>query len=116
MQEVDEPIENISFEGVVKRWIENHVKTNLKHSTYETYYQILYGTGLLDYFSKMKLRDIRKFHIVEYLTKENDKPLLPDKFLVLKSIFAKAVEWEVIKENPTNNIKQPKRKDRKSVV
>lgn len=113
MQEMDEPIENISFESFVKRWIDNHVKTNLKHSTYETYYQILNGTGLLDYFSKMKLKDIKRFHIVEYLAKEKDKPLLPDKFLVLKSIFAKAVEWEVIKENPTSNIKQPKRKKKK---
>lgn len=110
MQEVDEPIENISFEGFVKQWIENHVKTNLKLTSYQTYEHILNRTGLLDYFSKMKLKDIKKIHIVEYLAQEKNKPLLPDKFLVLKSIFAKAVEWEVIKENPTNNIKQPKRK------
>lgn len=114
MQEKNEPIENITFAGFAKRWIDNHVKTNLKHTTYETYEQILNGAGLLDYFARMKLKDIKRFHIVEYLTKEKDKPLLPDKYMVLKSIFAKAVEWEVINENPTRNIKQPQREKRKT--
>src|SRR5690625_562119 len=115
MQQADEPIENISFDGFVDRWIKNHVKPNLKQTTFETYDQILNGTTLLDYFKKMKLKDIKRFHIVEYLAKEqrDDQPLIPDKYMVLKSIFAKAVEWEILKDNPTSNIKQPKRKKRK---
>src|SRR5690625_3684167 len=62
MQQADEPIDNISFGGFVKRWLTNHVKANLKHTTFETYDQILNGTTLLDHFNKMKLKEIKRFH------------------------------------------------------
>jgi len=115
MQQADEPIEDISFSGFVKRWMDNHVKINLKQTSLETYDQILTGTTLLDYFKDMKLKDIKRFHIVEYFAKEqrDEQPLIPDKYMVLKSIFAKAVEWEVLNSNPTIYIKQPKREKRK---
>src|SRR5699024_10040766 len=51
----------------------------------------------------------------EYFTKHKDEPLLPTRYMVLKSIFAKAVEWEIIKDNPTTGIKEPKSKTKRSV-
>lgn len=115
MQANDEPIDNISFEGFVDRWIENHVKVNLKRTSYEAYEQVVNGTNLLDYFRSMKLKDIKRYHLVEYFAKgkRNNETMLPDKYRVLESIFSKAVEWEVLKENPTSHIKEPKRKKRK---
>lgn len=109
--EKDEPIDNISFSAFVDRWIDYHVKPNLTKSTWETYQTTLYSTGLFDYFAKMKLKDIKKFHIVEYLAKKQS--LLPNKFLLLKSIFAKALEWDVLTQNPTKGIKEPKREKKK---
>src|SRR5699024_6407129 len=106
MQEVDEPIDNISFAKFVDKWLTNYVEVNLKSSTLETYEYVL-KSGLLEYFSKMKMKDIKKYHVVEYFTKEvqEDKPSITNKNMVLKSIFSKAVEWEVIKDNPARNVK-----------
>ncbi len=114
-QEKDEPIDNITFEKFVIKWLDNHVKANLTETTLEVYEYTLYKTGLLEYFEKMKMKDIKRFHIVEYFAKEEEdgKALLPNKYMVLKSIFNQAVEWEVIKENPSSLIKEPKREKKK---
>ena len=106
MEEDNEPIDNISFESFSNKWIENHVKPNLTLTTFDSYYQIL-KDYLLVHFGKIKLKDIKKFHIVEYLSAQ--KTMGPNKYMVLKSIFGKAVEWEVLKDNPMNGIKEPKR-------
>jgi len=111
MQDVDEPLDDISFKGFVERWKDNHVAVNLTKSTMDSYNQIL-EKYLMDYFGRMKLKDIRKFHIVEYLAKQ--ETMAPNKYMVLKSIFQKAMEWEVLKDNPTNGIKEPERKKKKS--
>lgn len=113
--EKDEPINNITFGKFAKKWEENHVKPNLTKTSLETYQYTLYETGLYDYFAKMKMRNIKKMHIVEYLANEEKekKPLIPNKYMLLKSIFAKAFEWEVIGSNPTDGIKEPKREKKK---
>lgn len=110
--EQDEPIEKINFSGFVDRWMKNHVDVNLTETTKESYEQILNEGGVLEHFGKMKLKNIKKFHIVEYLGEQ--KTQAPNKYMVIKSIFAKSVEWEVIKDNPTDGIKEPKR-EKKSV-
>src|SRR5690625_3739671 len=114
MQKQDESIDDISFSGFVDRWIKNHVNVNLKLTTKDTY-AIVLENDLLDHFGKMRLKDIKKFHIVEYFTINKDESLLPTKYMVLKSIFAKALEWEVIKDNPTKGIKEPKSKTKRKI-
>lgn len=116
MQDEEEPIDDIGFGGFVEKWQENHVNTNLARSSADTYHNTLHKSGLFDYFKRMKLKDIRKYHIVEYISSEQKqkKAMLPEKFLVLKSIFAKAVEWEIIKDNPTKGIKQPEREKKET--
>lgn len=115
--EKDEPIDKVKFGGFVDKWFKNHVKPNLTQTSLETYEYTLYETDLYDKFAKIKLKDIKKYHIVEYFAaqKEENKPLLPSKFMVLKSIFAKAVEWDVIKTNPTNGIGEPESQKKREV-
>jgi integrase len=113
--EKDEPIDNIKFSSFVDKWLKNHVNTNLTLSSKETYQYILDHCGVLDHFGRMKMKNIKKYHIVEYLAKQQaeNQPLIPNKYLLIKSIFARAYEWDVIKHNPTTGIKEPKRKKRK---
>src|SRR5690625_1037190 len=106
-QEEGMSIDNITFERFVERWIENHVKVNLKQTTLETYEQII-DAYLLEYFGKMKMKDIKSFHIVEFLALE--ETMKADKHNVLRSIFKRAVEWDVITNDPTDKVKRPKRK------
>lgn len=114
MKDKDEPIDEITFGNFVEKWRENHVKANLKETSLVTYDYTL-DAGVIDYFKNMKMKDIKKFHIVEYLAKEErqGKALIPDKYMVLKSIFVKATEWDIIKENPTTGIREPKREKKK---
>lgn len=116
MQDEEEPIDDISFGGFVKKWEENYVKVNLTETSGTAYHYALYHTKLFDHFKKMKLKDIKKYHIVEFISHEqkNNETMIPNKLMVLKSIFAKAVEWEVLKDNPTQNIKKPHREKRKT--
>ncbi|WP_121605431.1 tyrosine-type recombinase/integrase [Virgibacillus sp. Bac332] len=113
--EKDEPIDKITFSSFVKKWIKNHVDANLALTSKESYIYLLEDCGVLDHFGKMKLKDIKKYHIVEYLAEEqaDNKPLIPNKYLLLKSIFARAHEWDVINQNPTSGIKEPKRERKK---
>ena len=113
-KEKNEPIENITFEKFVDRWMKNHVIPNLKLTSKETYDYVL-KNGLIDYFGKMKMKDIKKFHVVEYFTKEDGKALLPTKYMTLKSIFGRAVEWEIISSNPTSHLKEPKSKNKRKI-
>ncbi len=105
-KEKDEPLENITFEKFIDRWMKNHVDATLALTTKDTYVPLL-EDNLLGYFGKMKLKDIKTYHIVEYFVENKDKGSLPTRYMVLKSIFAKAIEWEVIKENPTTGVKEP---------
>lgn len=113
--EKDEPIDKITFSSFVEKWIKNHVDANLALTSKESYIYLLEDCGVLDHFGKMKLKDIKKYHIVEYLAEEqaDNKPLIPNKYLLLKSIFARAYEWDVINQNPTSGVKEPKREKKK---
>ena len=111
--EKDEPIENVTFKGFVKKWWENHVEVNLKENTSVMYEHVL-NNDILDYFGNMKLKEIRRFHIVEYLNRQ--KTLAPNKYVVLKSIFKHSVIWEVITDNPTDNVESPVYKTKKKVA
>src|SRR5690625_433352 len=81
-QEEGMSIDNITFERFVERWIENHVKVNLKQTTLDTYEQII-DAYLLDYFGNMKVKDIKSFHVVEFLAQQES--LKTDKYNVLRS-------------------------------
>lgn len=112
-EEMDDPIENITFKNFVKKWWTNHAKTNLKENTL-TMYEYVLKNSIINYFGNMKLNDIKRFHIVEYLNEQD--VLAPNKFVVLKSIFKHAVIWEVIKNNPTDNVNTPVYKNKKETA
>src|SRR5699024_9727606 len=90
MQEQDEPIDNITFAGFAEKWWNNHVVANLTLNTQETYKYAL--KQLNEYFAKMKMKDIKRFHIVEYFVEKKEETNLPSRHVVLKGIFTKAVE------------------------
>lgn len=113
LQEQDEPIDNITFANFADKWWENHVLVNLTLNTKETYERAL--KKLNNHFSKMKMKDIKTFHVVEYFVKVKEEAGLPNHYVVLKSIFTKAVEWDVIKDNPTKGIKQPEPKNKRQI-
>lgn len=103
----------ITFEQFVDRWFENYVRVDLTVGTRSTYTYYL-KSGVFETFQKMKLHKIKTFHIVEFFNKQklDGKRGLNGKYMVLKSIFSKAVKWGFIIENPMKNVDEPKDKTR----
>lgn len=110
--EKNQPIENITFDKFVDKWMKNHVDVNLTLTTKDTYKHVL-DNHLIKHFGKLKMKEIKKYHIVEYFAKHKDEPLLPTRYMVLKSLFRKAVEWELIHSNPTEHVKEPPSKTKR---
>lgn len=109
MQEMDEPIDNMTFGTFVIRWKKNHV-AHLKQNT-RLHYDTVLNSNTLDHFKNMKLKEIKRMHVIEFL--DEQETMKADKLKVLKSIFWKAVEWEVINKNPIQRVKLPATKSKK---
>jgi len=116
-------LEKMTFEAFVDQWIKKFVNVDLEAKTQDNY---IYHTQrrILPYFGHMHLDQIKTMHITDYIdylrTPEarNDgksKPLgsatLVYNYRVLRSIFTKAVEWQVIKDNPMRGVSKPKEDD-----
>lgn len=101
--------ENITFGQFVERWMDIYVIAELTVGTRTTHTMHL-KNGILDYFGEMKMRSIKTFHIVTFFKELKDKNIkgLTGKYMVLKSVFSKAVKWEVIGESPMKNVDEPK--------
>src|SRR5690625_2357933 len=54
-------------------------------------------------------------HILEYFneSQKNKKAMLPNQFRLLRTIFNKAVEWDLLTSNPMQFLKEPKREKKK---
>jgi len=111
---ITQAIESITFKEFRDRWLDNYVRIDLSPATKSHYVRTL-NTGTFDIFDIMKMRKIKKYHIVEYFSEEKKagNKNLSNKFSVLKSIFSKAVEWEIINDNPMKGIKPPHVESRK---
>lgn len=104
-----ESVENITFSKFVDRWIKNYVRIKLTQKTFEAYKYLL-DTSLLPHFGNMKLSKIKKLHIVEFFAQEerDGKKSNFNKYTTLRSVFGRAVEWEVIPSNPMKGMEKPK--------
>lgn len=104
-------LEDISFEDFVNnKWMKLHVKKNLSIRTYNTYSPTT-KNYIIPFFKGMKLNKIKPIHIDEFFVHEmkHKRKNFKGKYLILKSVFSKAVSWQLIeKENdPMNNFKEP---------
>ncbi|MET3658902.1 tyrosine-type recombinase/integrase [Sporosarcina psychrophila] len=105
-----EKLENIKFGEFAHRWMDVYVRVDLTIKTRD-FYKLHLDYGILEELSHFKLSGIKTFHLVECFKKwkENRKAsIVLGMHVALKSIFAKAVEWRVLKDNPMNGMKPPK--------
>lgn len=115
--------EKMTFEAFVEKWISKFVNVDLEEKTKENY---IHHTKkrILPYFGHMHLDRIKTMHINDFIESlrlpearrdGQSKPLgsatIVYNYRVLRSIFSKAAEWRVLKENPMIGIKKPKEDD-----
>lgn len=100
--------ENITFDHFVKRWMDIYVRVSLTVKTRNTYESYL-KNGVLESLGQLKMSKIKTFYIVEFFKEQSvdNKKSLKGKYVMLKSIFSKAVKWEVLKESPMKNVDKP---------
>jgi len=119
--------EKLTFKAFVEIWIKKFVEVDLEEKT-QGNYKFHVERRIIPYFGQKHMDKIKTLHITDYLDylrtpeaslKKNGKPLgsatIVYNYRVLRSIFAKAVEWRVLKENPMNGVKKPKEDDVKEM-
>ncbi|MBH0228831.1 tyrosine-type recombinase/integrase [Halobacillus yeomjeoni] len=118
----------MKFEAFVSEWYEKHAKKHLAPKTLENYMYPIHNY-LIPQFGHMRLDEFKPFHILNYLNSlENDGMRMDDKegglspasilyhYRVLRNIFSRATEWNVIKANPVEKVKRPKVTQEKTEV
>ena len=105
--------ENITFKTFAERFIEMHVIPNLSIRTRDTYTNYL-RNGIIDFFGDMKMNQIKAYHVVKFFKREKEEGRrgLTGKYTLLKSIFSKAVNWEIITQNPMDKVEPPEKNTR----
>jgi len=133
-------VDKIKFADFVEEWREKYASNpkNLSPSTFANY-NIVINSRLIPAFGHFRIDEITPLMIVTFLAdlekpgarrppkmlgtlteKQNEKLMKPLDagtigyiYRVLKNIFNRAVDWNVIAENPMKGIKQPGEKDQK---
>lgn len=116
-------LEKLTFSKFIEKWLAKFVENELEEKT-KISYRFHTERRILPYFKDMHMDKIKTLHITDYLdylrtpeaTINKDGKLLGSativyNYRVLRSIFAKAVEWRVLKENPMIGIKKPPEDD-----
>ncbi|PIJ99285.1 hypothetical protein GAG94_21670 [Lysinibacillus sphaericus] len=109
-------VENIKFVDFIDQWMNLYVKAELSFKTRDTY-KVSLNNGIIEDLGDYKLSNIKTLHLVECLKRWRERcpSVAKGQYTVLKSIFSKAIEWKLIKDNPMDNIKslrlETKKKD-----
>ncbi|OES45621.1 tyrosine-type recombinase/integrase [Domibacillus iocasae] len=98
---------NLKYREAVALWLENHV-SHLSFQSQKAYQQNIQAA--LDFFGEMKLNDLKKFHIVEFMNHltEDDVKSADYKMRVNQLMLQKMVEWDLMPENVAKTVKKKK--------
>ncbi|WP_432702258.1 tyrosine-type recombinase/integrase [Lysinibacillus sphaericus] len=110
-------VETITFGQFVDQWMDLYVRTELSISTRDSY-KVSLNNGIIENLGNEKLIEITTFHLVELLKKLKDRcgSMALNQHTVLKSIFSKAVEWNILENNPMNGVGIPKVEKKKKYI
>lgn len=105
-----------SFKFFSEHFMLEYVQKELKvksRNAYENYLK----QGIVTYFAHMLLTKITPSHINHFFSeqKKNKAGSLVEKFVLLKNMFNKAIEWGYITSNPCDKAVKPKRAKTKRI-
>ncbi|MFU1991982.1 site-specific integrase [Priestia megaterium] len=113
--------EKMLFKAFVEEWKNKYAEEHLSPNTLATYVLHL-KNRIIPFFGEVKLEKIKPLHILDFLKSLEEEGLRKDgkkgtlststieyNHRILKNILNRAVEWQLIKKNPMENIKKPKR-------
>lgn len=119
--------EKIYFSDFVQDWHDKYAAKHLSLTTLDIHMRII-NNRLIPVFGHMPLDKIKAIHIINFLDEleKNGKRLDGKKgklssatiqyhYRVLRNIFNRAVEWQILKDNPMTSVKQPKVEHKKKM-
>lgn len=111
-----EKVTKITFKTFAEEFMTNYVMSELKiksRNTYENYLK----QGIVEFFGNMSLKKITNSQINSFFSeqKKNKAGSLIEKFVLLKSMFNKAIEWGYVDSNPCERAVKPKRAKSKRI-
>ncbi|MBE2973388.1 site-specific integrase [Priestia megaterium] len=120
--------EKMLFKAFIEEWKNKYAEEHLSPNTLATYMLHL-KNRIIPFFGEVKFEKIKPLHILDFLKslegeglrKDGKKGTLSTSTIeynhrILKNIFNRAVEWQIIKKNPMENIKKPKRIQKETSV
>jgi len=107
---ITEANRTMKFEEASKDFMENHAKVYCKPSTADTY-QIYLDTHINSYFGNIKVIDIKRKTIQDFISYLKNNTKLSDNSInkqvtLVNSILQKLVEDEILIQNPVRGIKK----------
>lgn len=109
--------EKLTLETFIVDWENKYAARELAETTLANYLSHI-KNHILPSIGHMRLDQVKPLHIINLLNdlKRKDKdevvPLSErtkqDTYLTVRNIFERAVEWQIIKENPVKNVKKPR--------
>jgi integrase len=116
--------EKLTLETFVVDWEEKYASRELAETTLANYLSHI-RNHILPAIGHMRLDQVKPLHIINMLNDmkrkdADDKPLSErtkqDSYLTIRNIFERAVEWQIIKNNPVKNVKKPRVTEEKDLI
>lgn len=106
----------VTFQVFSEVFMSEYVQKELKvksRNTYENYLK----QGIVDHFSHLLLTKITHSHVNHFFMEQKKAKAgsLVEKFVLLKSMFNKAIEWGYVNANPCDKATKPKRPKSKRI-
>jgi len=116
--------EKLLFERFANDWLEKYAKTNLAPRTYQRYKELL-DLRIIPAFKLLRLEQIKPMHLLQFYENLQERGIRLDKGVgkkekglsertikhhhrLLSTMFAHAVEWQLLSDNPAKRVKPPK--------
>jgi integrase len=97
------------FSGFARKWLEEHIKTDCKHSYYQSTEKNI-RVHLYPFFRETNLRSIRVEQVQAFKTQQVNKGLKPktinNQLSILSSLLQTAVVWEYADDNPARRVRK----------
>jgi integrase len=112
--------EKMTFAAFTEEWRLKYALKELGAKTFDTYWHYL-TKRIIPVFGNMRLDQVKTYHIVKFISELTDDGSRQDgkegqlsqataRYIlrVLTNVFARAVDWKIIKTSPTDSVKKPK--------
>lgn len=94
----------------INKWLNNVYKHEVQITTFERAQQVI-KTHILPEFAEYEVSTIKTYDIQQFLSDKSNSGLAQATVKIIKNVLSKAfqtaVDWELIKKNPTERVKVP---------